>query len=136
CQAALPHNRHRLTPLFVTACARPCARYDGYGPSRRMGRDCFPLNFKAGPLLALRLSLPLERPPYDPAASIGDVRMSFTTCSQSTSGLHSPALAKAMILLAMACLTSSAQSPVRSAKQAISSATPMTRVVSGSNFSP
>src|SRR5215831_11666045 len=54
------------------------------------------------------------------ASVLGSVRISFNTCSQSVSGLRSPALARAMILLAMACLTSSAQSPVRRATQAIS----------------
>src|SRR6476661_5313278 len=67
---------------------------------------------------------------------LGSVRISFKTCSQSASGLRSPALARAMILLAMACLTSSAQSPGRRATQAISRAAPMARVVSASNFSP
>src|SRR5262249_13985188 len=75
-------------------------------------------------------------PHYDGSASICGLRMSFNTCSQSMSGLRSPALARAMILLAMACLTSSAQSPVRRATQVSSKATPRTRVVSGSKSLP
>ena len=41
------------------------------------------------------------------------LRMSLNACSHSTSGLRSPAFASAMILSAMACLTSLAQSPTR-----------------------
>ena len=37
--------------------------------------------------------------------------MSFNACSHSTSGLRSPAFARSMIFLAIACLTSSSQSP-------------------------
>jgi hypothetical protein len=55
-------------------------------------------------------------------------RISFNTSSHKTSGLRSPALARAMSFVAMACLTSSVQSPVRRAMQAISSATLRTRV--------
>jgi hypothetical protein len=50
---------------------------------------------------------------YSAAPLAGSVRMSFNTCSQSASGLRSPALARAMILLAMACLTSSCVHRVR-----------------------
>jgi hypothetical protein len=57
-------------------------------------------------------------------------------CSHNTSGLRSPALASSMILMAMACLTLSSQSPVRKAMQVISRATPRTRLVSRSNRSP
>jgi hypothetical protein len=44
---------------------------------------------------------------YAPLKMSGCVRVSFSTCWQSTSGWRSPALDRAMILLAMACLTSS-----------------------------
>jgi hypothetical protein len=63
-------------------------------------------------------------------------RMSFNVSSHKISGLRSPALKSAMSFVAMACLMSSSQSPVRRAMQTISSATLRTRVLSGSNRSP
>ena len=63
-------------------------------------------------------------------------RMSFNVSSHKISGLRSPALTSAMSFVAMACLMSSSQSPVRRAMQTISSATLRTRVLSGSNRSP
>jgi hypothetical protein len=47
-------------------------------------------------------------------------RMAANACSHNRSGLRSPALASSMILMAMACLTPSSQSPVRKAMQVIS----------------
>jgi len=62
--------------------------------------------------------------------------MSFNISSHKISGWRSPALASAMIFVAMACLMSSSQSPIRKAMQTISYATPKTRVVSTSKCSP
>src|SRR4051812_9945341 len=58
-------------------------------------------------------------------------RMSFNACSHNRSGLRSPALARSMILAAMACLTKSSEPSVRRAMQVISNATPKMRLVSG-----
>jgi hypothetical protein len=55
--------------------------------------------------------------------TVGGWRMSFNASSHNISGLRSPALASAMSFVAIACLTPSSQSPVRSAMQTISSAT-------------
>jgi hypothetical protein len=63
-------------------------------------------------------------------------RISFNACSHKTSGLRSPASARAMILSAMACLTPSSQSPIRRAMHVVSNATPRMRVVSRSNLRP
>jgi hypothetical protein len=67
-----------------------------------------------------------------PAYSCGP-RLSFNARSHKMSGLRSPPFASSMIFGTIACLTSSAQSPVRRAIQVISRATPRARSVSGSN---
>jgi hypothetical protein len=73
---------------------------------------------------------------YDGSNSISGLRMSFNTFSQSVSGLRSPALARAMIFLAMVFFTSSPQSPIRRPVQTCSNATSRMRSVSLSNCSP
>jgi hypothetical protein len=75
------------------------------------------------------------RPPTE-AAYASLLRMSLNTCSHKISGLRSPALASATSFVAIDCLTSSSQSPVRRAMQTISSATLRTRLLSWSNRSP
>src|SRR5262249_41821925 len=62
-------------------------------------------------------------------------RISSKARSHNRSGLHSPVFASAMILFAIACLTSSAQSPIRRPMQTCSNATPRTRNGSWSNCS-
>ena len=69
------------------------------------------------------------------AAYTSGLRMSFTACSHKTSGLRPPPFARSMILSAIACLTPSSQSPIRSAVHVISNARPRMRLVSGRDIS-
>src|SRR5262245_18836558 len=62
----------------------------------------------------------------------GSLQMASSALTHSTLGLRSPVLARAMSLLAMACLTWSSQSPVHRLTQASSSARPRARLVSRS----
>src|SRR5215472_9797496 len=78
-----------------------------------------------------------QRPPQRASAAyICGSRMPFKARSHNRSGLRSPVFASSMILFAIACLTSSSQSPVRRAMQTCSSATPRIRLVSGSKRWP
>ena len=63
------------------------------------------------------------------SAQTRGVQISFKACSHNISGLRSPAFARSMIFVALACLTPSSLSPIRRAMQTSSKATPRMRLI-------
>jgi hypothetical protein len=85
------------------------------------------------PSVPIELSRKTEDRAASEAAHCWGLRMSFNASSHKISGLRSPALTSAMSFVAIACLMSSSQSPVRRAMCRPPSGTSSDQLPSGSS---